>query len=362
MLVRIRLKTKGLKTEVIEEASQSKLWNILDLLRSELPTHEISSTLAALIYLRWADFQEAEQEAIAAFDETEFYPVLPASFHWRSWYNLPAKDLKSFFTSELQSKLSNLNNNRHSSLATNLHRVSSAIERLGRLSPQSLQILVAWLADQPFETPNDRRQLLNSFDSLLTETSNKHLGEYRTPLSVIKMIIELAAPNAGDRIYDPCFGTAGFLTAAHEYVLKKNSERFSSMQNPLLSIFGVELSIDSYVVGLTRLVLAGIEDPKIELGNSLERMPPDNPIRDGYDLIMMNPPWGMRVPAERLFRYPIKTTDAIGVFIQHAISCLKPNGRAIIVVPESFLFRGGQEKNLRKLISLLNKQGGFKWQ
>jgi len=350
MFVNGTRKIKGLKVKVIEEASQSQLWNLLDLLRSEIPPQEISSAVAALIYLRWADFQEAEQEAISEFDETEFYPVLPASFHWRSWYNLPAKDLKSFFTIELQSKLSNLNNNRHSALATNLHRVSSAIEKLGRLSPQNLQLLVSWLADQPFETPNDRRQLLNSFDSILTETSNRSAGEYRTPLSVIKMIIELAAPAAGDRIYDPCFGTAGFLTGAYEHVLNMNSEKFSSMQNPPLSIFGVELSIDAYVVGLTRLVLAGIEDPKIELGNSLERMPPDNPISYGYDLVMMNPPWGMRVPAERLFRYPIKTTDATGVFIQHAISCLKPNGRAVIVVPESFLFRGGQEKYLRKYL------------
>ena len=70
---------KGLMTNVAEKISQSQIWSVLYHLRNELQAHDISVTLAALLYLRWADFQEAEQEAIAAFDEADYNPVLPAA-------------------------------------------------------------------------------------------------------------------------------------------------------------------------------------------------------------------------------------------------------------------------------------------
>ena len=74
--------------------SKNTLYKMLDHLRNELTGQNIAVAMAALIYLRWADFQEAEQEAIAAFDDTDYQPVLPNSMRWRSWHILHPQELQ----------------------------------------------------------------------------------------------------------------------------------------------------------------------------------------------------------------------------------------------------------------------------
>jgi len=306
--------------------------------------------LAALLYLRWADFQEAEQEAIAAFDGTEYDPALPASLHWRLWHLFPPFDLKPLLAERLPDALERLNNDRHNALATHLHRIAPVVKRLGRLSPQSLDVLIHGLAEQSFETPTDRRALLNVLDSVLNKASHRYSGEHRTPDSIAQLLVELAAPNPGDRIYDPCFGSAGLLTAAYDYVLRDKTGGFSRTDTPPLAVFGVERNLEAYAIGLTRLALAGIDDPQLELGNSLERLPSDNLERDGFDVVLANPPWNMRINAEGIRHFPVRTTDSTGLFVQHALSHLRPKGRAVIVVPQGVLFRGGSEQHLRRML------------
>lgn len=98
------------------------------------------------------------------------------------------------------------------------------------------------------------------------------------------------------------------------------------------------------------MVLSGIPQPQLELGNSLERGQPNSPSREGFDLVLANPPIGAKVSREawghQHFAFP--TADSVGLFVQHALAQLKPQGRAVIAVPEAFLFRGGAERDLRR--------------
>lgn len=62
------------------------------------------------------------------------------------------------------------------------------------------------------------------YEYLLSElkTAGKN-GQFRTPRHIIKMMVELTAPKIGDIICDPACGTAGFLVAAYEHILKTNT-------------------------------------------------------------------------------------------------------------------------------------------
>ena len=334
-----------------EISSPPEIWKVL--LKEGLDPRILPVTLAALIYLRWADFYEAEQEAIAAFDDTDYRPVLSSSLHWRSWHLLPPDDLKAFFADRLSHALERLNNSRHISLATYLYRIASAVKNLGRLTPRILGALIHWLADKPFETPRDRRALLKDFDKLLLLSIKGQEGgirPYLIPHNIAALVAALAAPVAGERIYDPCFGSAGLLTAVCENLLLKDTDQFSRSGSTALDISGVEINLNAYIVGLTRLTLAGVDDPQIELGNSLERMPSNTPQRDGFDVVLANPPWGMRVDHAGMDHFPVRTSDATGLFIQHALAQLRANGRAVIVVPQGVLFRGGPEQRLRRML------------
>jgi len=308
--------------------------------------------LAALIYLRWVDFQEAEREAIAVFEEASFEPAASNAALWRSWHSLPAPSLVEVLHESLGLETPDLATNRASFVGTSLRRAAHVVCKFGRMSPAVLDAVVEWLAAQPFETPSDRRKLLESFDGFLAKSTSPERGEHRTPESVARLIVELAAPAAGDRIYDPCFGYAGVLCAASDYVQRQEKGRFSRGDASSLSVFGLELNQDSYVIGLARLALAGVAAPQIEIGNSLERVPPDSSQQDGFDIVVANPPWNARVDSAGLDHFRVKTRDSNGLFIQHALAQLRPEGRAVVVVPEGFLFSARTQQLRRMLLNL----------
>lgn len=323
----------------------------IDRIRSDSPLTggEFAVPLCALIYLRWADFQEAEQEAIAAFEDTNYSPVLPSQFHWRSYHDAAPERLQTLFGQELPSALERLGNERHNLLATHLHRIAPAVARLSRWPTSTLCQSAAWLADQPFETHSDRRRLLETLDAVLVRSGDRYFGYNFTPPSVAQRLIELAAPSPGERLYDPCFGSAGLLTAALDYAQQRAGKRVTRGGGPLLTVFGVEINRDMYTIGLARLALAGVTEPQLELGNSLERLPWNNPQREGFDVVVVNPPWGLKVALNGLDQYPVRTTDSTSLFIQHALAQLRPGGRAAIVVPATIL-SGSSRGKLRQML------------
>ncbi|ABW67067.1 N-6 DNA methylase [Desulfosudis oleivorans] len=308
---------------------------------------DMKLAIATLLYLRWADFQEAELEAMAAFEGTEYEPVLPASLHWRTWHQLSPEDLSNVLTRQLPVALDQLKNFRHNPMATHLHRLAAPTRKLGDLPPKILANTVSRLAEKPFETPADHRRALKDIDGRFGEAKD---GYHTTPLYLTKFMVELAAPSKGESIYDPCFGTADLLITTIDHVSGQQENTGYNMES--VNISGVEKNISAYIVGMTRLVLAGASDPKIELGNSLERTAPANPQQDGFDVVLATPPWGAihKILKEEIELngkyYPVRTRGRAGLFIQHALANLRPDGRAIIAVPQSLLF-GDTEINLR---------------
>jgi len=234
---------------------------MLDRVRANSPISgsEFGVALAALLFLRWADFEEAEREAIAAFDDVDYEPVLPARFHWRSWCNIHDPRELQYIFRELPSALDRFSNSRHDAMATQLHRVAPAVEKLTRFPADALAHLIHWLADQPFETPKDRRVLRDALDNVLEKKFERYSGQFHTPVQVAALMVQLAQPKFGESVYDPCFGSAGFLTAALESVesrdhVRLGNTRYASGKQPL-HLAGIEINQDAYVIGLTRLVL-----------------------------------------------------------------------------------------------------------
>lgn len=334
---------------VADASSQKAIWQVLDGLQGQVSADEYGLAIASLIYLRWLDFAESEREANAAIDGVEYEPVLPAKFHWRSWCNIHDRSALELIFSELASALNHFSNSRHIGIASQLRRVAPAVERLSRFPTEILAQLIDWLASQPFETHMDQLLLRDKLDELLRRVRDKWSNEYFTPSAIVELMVALGEPKLGESVYDPCFGSAGFLTRAFDYVKQHKPHDVWSVRSPL-SISGVERNPDCFVVGLTRLVLSGVTEPQLELGNSLENEPSNIPTDRGYDLVFANPPWGSKVDWYEVNHYPIPSKDSVSLFIQHSISQLRPGGRAILVVPPGILFRGGREKQLRQLL------------
>jgi type I restriction enzyme M protein len=336
----------------VQRKSETAIWQMLDRVRGQISSSDFSVALAALIFLRWADFEEAEQEAIAAFEGIEYTPVLPAEYHWRSWGDPFLEDLPDFL-GELPDVLNQFMHSRNDFLAKAMHQMAPAFGDLAVMPTIVVYDLVRWLAEQPFETPSDRHALRDVLDHVLQNSIDKSAGQSLTPLQIAALMVDMAKPQRGESIYDPCFGSAGLLTTAFDTIEQRryvtSGDATTTAERQPLRLAGVEINSDAFVIGLTRLVLSGISDPQLEQGNSLEQPRLTNPNTEGFDIVLANPPWGMKIDLHGMeHEYPIPTSDSSSLFLQHAISKLRPGGRCVMVVPPSLLFRGGREQHLRK--------------
>jgi type I restriction enzyme M protein len=90
-------------------------------------------------------------------------------------------------------------------------------------SPSLLANVVGQIDDIPMEDRDTKGDLYEYMLSKLTTAGTN--GQFRTPRHIIKMIVDLMAPNPRDIICDPACGTGGFLVAAAEYLRElKDSE------------------------------------------------------------------------------------------------------------------------------------------
>lgn len=326
----------------------------LDVLRKEMPAGESKSLIRemfiAFLLLRWADFQDAELEAMAVFEDRTFQPLLPTPLQWRRWVRLDQPDAIAERLRELTQFVEGLRGDGAHPLTAYLHALAGPLRRMLELNFVYLHDFVRWMADLPFETPSERRALLDVFDQLIAETGDPYDGQYATPANIARLVAALANPQPGERVYDPCFGSGNFLVAAWQAAERSRNEL--RRPGPLLEVAGIEINASSFLVGLTRMLLTGIDAPRLELSNSLERELLSSPSRQGFDVVLADPPFGIKTSREpwRYQHFAIPTNDTTGLFVQHALSQLKPHGRAVIVVPEGFLFRGGAERDLRRYL------------
>jgi type I restriction enzyme M protein len=326
---------------------------LVDRLRSMgLSGSHLRDLFTVAVLLRWADYQEAEEEAMAEFEDRQWHSVLPPRLRWRIWFRLPAPELGRILFDELPAYLTGLRSRSETALAAYLSALSEPLQHVATTNIGVVCDVVHWVGDQPLETNNDRRLFLEFFDSLLEETIEKREGEFVTPQSIAKLAVAIADPGPGDRVYDPCFGFGGFLTTAWEVAERNAKGLHGRRTGEPLSLFGMEINSSAYLVGLTRVILSGAFHPRLERGNSLEREPAAGQNVRGFDIVLANPPMGARFADEtwRYHHFPIRTRDSTSLFIQHILQQLRPQGRAVISVPEGFLFRTGAELELRRYL------------
>jgi len=321
-------------------------------LTSQLSRHDanalIREAVSACLLLRWLDQAEAEQEAMAVFEDRTYRPLLPPELQWRHWSRLEQPAALADRVQALAAQLERHEGDVTQPGAAWLKRLAAPLRRWVRVKAFYWHDLLHWIGELPFETPSDRRALLELFDLVLAETGEAYDGQHQTPANVARLVAALAQPQPGERVYDPCFGSGNFVIAAWQQAERTRQD--SRRPGVLLDVSGVELNEGAFLIGLTRMLLAGIDHPQLELGNSLERGQPNSPSREGFDLVLANPPIGAKVGRDGwgLQHFAFPTADSVGLFIQHALAQLKPQGRAVIAVPEGFLFRGGPERELRR--------------
>jgi type I restriction enzyme M protein len=301
----------------------------------------VAAPLAWLLALRWAEAEDAEREAIADFNGEEYTRILPRDFAWDA---LLAGGVEG---SELAESL--------------WPRVRRALglpdgrEDLRQSPAGSDRDLVAgmagWVRALPFATAADRRAAGDAFSELILRAAggSRFVAEFTSPQTLGRMAVALAAPQPGERIYDPCCGTGSWLVGAAGEVWERGRRLspgdWSRAQE--VPLHGVEINPASHLVSFVRLMLAGFK-PALELGDALERSAAGRHHEQGFDVVLANPPWGMSVRRSDVYDFPVRARTSEGYFLQHAAESLRPGGRAVVALPTAFLTRSGAEEEIRR--------------
>lgn len=340
----------------------NRLWSELDSQRSSslhrLYRGQMAGLIAALLFLRWLDLEETEREAVSAFDESNYEPTLPPRLRWSNWTRLRGPELQRFVSGELPHRLASVDDSPH---RIRLQRIAAVLELdLGKQT-FLFDMILDWINELDLSSPAGLDSASRILDDIVrwAVEDQRSSGEHITPQGVVDLMVELADPQPGNRIYDPCFGSAGILVACARRLREKAKRLPLSAWNDLRtnSFFGVEINPVWYVIGMTRLVLAGIPQPGLELGDALERSTRKTSSSEKFDVVLACPPWGWWGKSGPLadresfdFRYDfrIKSKDAENLFIQHVAESLRPGGKAIVAVPEGTLFKPGADRQLRQ--------------
>ena len=119
-------------------------------------------------------------------------------------------------------------------------------------------------------------------------------GQYFTPRSLIKAIVEVMRPKPGITIFDPACGTGGFILSAYDYISKKYGSKMDEDEKKALkydTFRGWDIVNEVVRLCTMNLFLHGIGEDKelVTVADSLLSEPSEH-----CKMVMTNPPFGKK--------------------------------------------------------------------
>jgi type I restriction enzyme M protein len=175
-------------------------------------------------------------------------------------------------------------------------------------------------------------------------------GEFYTPRSIVKLLVEMIEPLSG-RVYDGCCGSGGMFVQAERFVEAHGGQRND------IAVYGQELNDTTWRLAKMNLAIRGIEaDLGSSWGDTFHRdLHPD--VKADY--ILANPPFnvsdwgGDQLRDDPRWKYGVPPVgNANYAWLQHFISKLSPRGVAGIVLANGSLSsqQSGEGEIRRRLI------------
>jgi type I restriction enzyme M protein len=343
---------------------EDKLWKAADKLRKNIEVHEYKYIVLGLVFLRYISFsfeekrKKIEKEEAIRFPEKFRFQVLEDKDIYHSNGTLFVPEISRWEHIKKNANQRNIG-----------EIIDNAIEALEREHPKQLKDVIPKNYSKANLDHYDIAYLINLFSEIqfddghlgrdifgriyeyflgkFTEAEGKKGGEFYTPRSLTKLIVEILDVKEG-RIFDPACGSGGFFVSALEKLQREGIE------TERLSIYGQESKEFVWKVCKMNLAIRNAEGD-IRWGNSYH----DDKFFDlRADFIVSNPPfndsaWGRdRIkPYDPRFKYGLPPeNNANFVWIQHYIYHLAPQGKAGFVMANGALSGGNQEGEMRRKI------------
>src|SRR3990170_2069917 len=291
------------------ETLKNDMWRACDTLRRDNNVGGVlayTEHIAWLLFLKFLDEEEKRRKEIAEFENKLYEAVLQGDLAWDSWANpeklktWKADELIQFVRGRLLPGLATLPG---SGLARTIARIfsdeSTGDQNVVRNVPvcasgYNLKDVIEIVNSIHFERQDDIFTITNFYEDLLLRMGSESGtgGEFHTPRPVIRFMVEVIDPQNGETVYDPAFGSAGFLAQAYLHMEPKaltvQDREFLQQQ----AFYGQEKKGIATLLGTMNLVLHGVTAPDhVTRANTLEESLKGS-ISQRHDIILTNPPFG----------------------------------------------------------------------
>lgn len=323
-----------------------------------------------LLFLKYLDDLETEREDEAALNGKEYRRIITGFNRWNAWAApktakgeldvinaMTGDDLVEFVNQKLFPSLKHFKDTAVSpdTLEYKIGEIFSEL-RNKVSSGYNMREIINKIDSLHFQSADDKHEMTVLYEDKIKRMGNagRNGGEYYTPRPLIRTIVRVVNPHIGETVYDPACGSAGFLCEAFNYMQEQVHSVSDSDTLQKSTFFGKEKKGLPYIIATMNMIFHGVAAPNIIRGNTLTENLAAIQQRDLKDVILANPPFGGSERNEVLQNFDIRTSETAYMFMQHFIKMLKVNGRAGIVIKNTFLSNGDAAAVRRKLLEDCN--------
>ena len=359
--------------DIVEEPLEKKLWKAADKLRKNMDAAEYKHVALGLIFLKYISdaFEELFQKLTSQKsdgadpeDKNEYIAekvfYVPPSARW-TWLQGRAK--QPTIGKDIDDAMDAIEKD-NPSLRGVLPKVY-AQEKLDKASVGGLidMVSTATLGTKEAQSKDVLGRVYEYFLGEFALAEGKKGGQFYTPASVVKLLVEMLEPYEG-RVFDPCCGSGGmfvqsekFIKSHQDYYKKNNGNKLSLNPADHISIYGQESNQTTWRLAKMNLAIRGIDSSNVKWNNE------GSFLNDAHkdlkaDYIIANPPFndsdwsGELLAKDARWQYGVPPAgNANYAWIQHFLYHLSPSGQAGFVLSKGSLTTNtSNEGEIRKAL------------
>ena len=369
-----RKKTEPPAPSTMKELKDT-LWKAADKLRGSLSASQYKDVILGLVFLKYvSDAFDERRETIRAelaadgMDDEQIEDLIddPEEYHGYNVFVVPPIARWKFLAENAKGKPA-----AGGEVAKNIGQlIDEAMDAVMKANPtlvgtlprlynrdnidqRRLGELIDLLNSARFSRQGEHRardlmgEVYEYFLGNFARAEGKRGGEFFTPPSVVKVIVEVLEPSKG-RIYDPCCGSGGMFVQTEKFIAEHNGDAKD------IAIYGQESIEETWRMAKMNLAIHGIDNKGLgaRWGDTFAR---DQHAEVQMDCVMANPPFNIkdwaRNEEDSRWRFGVPpANNANYAWIQHILSKLKPGSRAGVVMANG------------SMSSISNGEGGIRAQ
>ncbi len=349
---------------------EKELWAAADKLRGNIDVSEYKNIVLGLLFLKYIsdsfykrreelekltrdpkneDFYVKDDKARAQILETKDFYKAEGVFYVPEksrWEYLQTKTMQSDIGQVLDKAMEHIEDDNRVELEGVLPKIYMKTTLDHSVLGELVNIFSRISFDHNFDREKDiLGRIYEYFLGQFASSEGKRGGEFFTPRSIVKLLVEILEPYENARVLDPACGSGGMFVSMGEYL--RNHKKDPSR----LSISGQESNQTTLRLAKMNLAIRGLSG-KIELGNTYYQ---DKFPHLQADFVIANPPFNAEWEPSKISDNDPRITlglppsgNANFMWVQHFAHHLAPNGMAGFVMPNGALAVSGKEGELRK--------------